>query len=191
MLCVDICPASPPTFGYSGNWTCLTTCPDNLWADSTTRLCKSTCNPSFRLVLTQNTCVGRCPSDPDLYGDTTDYNCTAVCSGGQYADPTDRMCKANCNPLYQYNFRCVKVCPEGYYADATYDCVIPTSCDANTYGDNSTTKCVGTCPSGSFADPISRYCIAVCPDTYFGDNRVCVQNCTTASTTASNITQLC
>ena len=101
------------------------------------------------------------------------------------------MLVCRCWQQYQYNFRCVKVCPEGYYADTNKNCVIPTSCDANTYGDNSTTKCVGTCPSGSFADPISRYCIAVCPDTYFGDNRVCVQNCTTASTTASNITQLC
>ena len=31
-LCVDVCPASPPTFGYLGNWTCVTACPDNLWA---------------------------------------------------------------------------------------------------------------------------------------------------------------
>ena len=135
--------------------------------------------------------MGTCPSDPDLYGDTTDYNCTAICSNNQYADPTDRMCKTSCTPLFQYNFRCVKVCPVGYFADALNDCVVPTSCDANTYGDNSTTTCVGTCPAGSFADPISRYCIAVCPNTYFGDNKVCVQTCQTASTTASNITQLC
>ena len=101
------------------------------------------------------------------------------------------MCKANCNPLFQYNFRCVHVCPVGYFANANYDCVVPTSCDTNTYGDNATTTCVATCPSASFADPISRYCIAVCPDNYFGDNKVCVQNCNTASTTASNITQLC
>lgn len=23
MLCVSICPANPPTFGYNGNWTCI------------------------------------------------------------------------------------------------------------------------------------------------------------------------
>jgi hypothetical protein len=172
-LCVDVCPASPPTFGYSGNWTCMSSCPANLWAESSSRLCQSTCNPHFRLTLTENTCVSVCPSDPDLYGDTTDYNCTAVCSGGQYADPTDRMCKGSCSPLFQYNFRCVSLCPQGYYANAANNCVLPTSCDANTYGDNSTTQCVSPCPAGSFADPTSRYCIAVCPDGTFGDNRKC------------------
>ena len=67
----------------------------------------------------------------------------------------------------------------------------PTSCDANTYGDNRTTVCVGTCTGGSFADPNSRYCIAVCPKNWFGDINVCVQSCVTADTSASNITQVC
>jgi len=33
MLCVSKCPASPPYYGYEGNWTCLKVCPDGLWAD--------------------------------------------------------------------------------------------------------------------------------------------------------------
>jgi hypothetical protein len=135
--------------------------------------------------------VGVCPSDPDLYGDTTDYNCTAVCSNGQFADPTDRLCKSSCSPLFQYGFRCVRYCPEGYFANADLNCVVPAACNGSTYGDNSTTECVGTCPSGSFADPVSKYCIAVCPDHYYGDDKVCVQNCTTPGTVASNISQLC
>lgn len=137
--CVDTCPASPPTFGYAGNWTCLKSCPANLWADSKTRLCSSNCTSGFRLTLTINTCVSVCPSYPDLYGDPTSGNCVAVCNGSQVADPSDRLCKGNCNPLFQYDNRCVKYCPEGYYADANYDCVVPASCDNNTYADNSTT----------------------------------------------------
>ena len=90
-----------------------------------------------------------------------------------------------------YNFRCVLVCPKGYFARSTGECVVPTSCDSNTYGDNSTTKCVLTCPAGSYSDPTSRFCIAVCPGGTFGDNLKCVTGCTTANTIASNITQIC
>ena len=132
-----------------------------------------------------------CPSEFDLYGDTTDYNCTAVCSNNQYADPTDRLCKTNCTPLFQYNFRCVRRCPEGYFANSDFDCVVPSACDNGTYGDNSTTKCVSTCPAWSYADPDSRYCIAVCPEGSWGDNFVCVNACTTTGAIASNISQLC
>ena len=100
-----------------------------------------------------------------MYGDPATDNCVYTCTDATYpyADPTDRTCKGSCLPLFQYNNRCVKYCPSGYYADALGDCVEPTDCDANTYADNRTTKCVGTCTGGSFADPNSRYCIAVCP----------------------------
>lgn len=131
-----------------------------------------------------------CPSEPDLYGDTNGYNCNAVCSNNAFADPTDRLCKGSCLPLYQYNFRCVKVCPNGTFAKLDGNCVIPTLCDTSRYGDNSTTSCVGTCPAWSYADSNSRYCIAICPDGWYGQNNICVQNCS-SSKSASNITQLC
>ncbi len=191
-LCVQVCPASPPTFGFEGNRTCLYTCPDNLWADSSSRLCVPTCSSNrFRLTTTNRTCVEVCPSTPDLYGDNLTYNCTATCSGGRYADPFSRLCTTSCLPRFMYNFRCVLVCPKGYFAKASGECVLPTSCDTGTFGDNSTTKCVNPCPSGSYADPTSRFCIAVCPDGTFGDNLKCVSSCETSNTIASNITQLC
>ena len=96
-----------------------------------------------------------------------------MCSGGKYADPTDRMCKASCTPLFQYNFRCVHFCPNNTFADDLNNCVAPTSCQSNHYGDNSTTTCVNPCPSWSYSDPISRYCIAICPDGSWGDNLKC------------------
>lgn len=190
MLCVDICPASPPTYGYSGNWTCVKVCPDGLWADSLTRTCTSSCNPDFRFSLT-NECVGTCPSDPDLYADTNGYNCTPVCTLGQFADPTDRTCKINCTPLFQYNYRCVSLCPLGFFANSSNDCVLPKSCQSGTYGDNSTTKCVSPCPDWSFADDVSGYCIAICPAGTYGEDHKCVSNCSTTNTSFSNITQMC
>jgi hypothetical protein len=95
----------------------------------------------------------------------------------EYADPTDRLCKGSCLPLFQYNRRCVKYCPYGYYANDLGNCVVSTSCDTGKYGDNSTTKCVTPCPAGSYADPTSRFCIAVCPDNSYGDNLKCVTAC--------------
>lgn len=110
----------------------------------------------------------------------------------KFADPTDRKCKSECLPLFQYNFRCVSLCPTGYYANSTGDCVVPTLCDSSVpYGENGTTKCVATCTAGSFADPNSHYCIAVCPDGWFGDVDTCRQTCQTPGTSASTITQTC
>jgi hypothetical protein len=99
MLCVDVCPASPPLYGYDGNWTCVQRCPSGLWADDTTRTCVSDCNPGYRLTTT-NECVGVCPAQLDLYGDSNGYNCVASCTNGQYADPTDRTCTTDCTPLF-------------------------------------------------------------------------------------------
>lgn len=99
MLCVDVCPASPPLYGYNGNWTCVQRCPSGLWADDTTRTCVSDCNPEYRLIAT-NECVGVCPAQLDLYGDSNGHNCVATCTNGLFADPTDRICKTNCTPLF-------------------------------------------------------------------------------------------
>ena len=102
------------------------------------------------------------------------------------------MCKANCLPKFQYNYRCVALCPDGYYANSTGDCVLPALCDSTVpYAENRTTKCVATCTGGSFADTISKYCIAICPDGWWGDINICRQTCQTPSTSASNITQTC
>lgn len=131
MQCVSRCPASPPHFGYKGNWTCVKDCPLTLWADSSTRLCVSTCpGVTFRLTSFRRECVNVCPSNPDLYGDLDSKNCESVCTTGKFADPTDRMCKNGCLPLFQYNFRCVAKCPDGFYANSTGDCVVASACDA-------------------------------------------------------------
>ncbi len=136
--------------------------------------------------------MNKCPSNPDLYADDDSGNCESVCTLSKYADPDDRLCKANCLPKFQYNFRCVALCPDGFYANTTGDCVIASACDsAAPYAENRTTKCVSTCTGGSFADPNSKYCIAVCPDGWYGDINICRQTCQTVGTSASNITQTC
>lgn len=190
MLCVDVCPASPPLYGYDGNWTCVQRCPSGLWADDITRTCVSDCNPSYRLTTT-NECVGVCPARLDLYGDSNGYNCVATCTNGLYADPTDRICKTDCTPLFEYNYRCVKYCPKGFFANSTNNCVPPKQCDGGTFADNDTTKCVSPCPAWSFADSVSGYCIAICPAGTYGENFICQPNCLITNTFASNITQQC
>ena len=170
-------------------------CPGGTWASASTRTCESVCPAGqFKLTDERSECVDVCPSDPDLYGDPDTWECVTDCLGttaNPFADPNDRTCKSSCLPLLQYNNRCIKYCPRGYYANALGNCVLPTACDADTYGDNRTTACTGTCVGRSFADPNSRYCIAVWPDRWYGDGKVFLETCQTPSTTASNITQTC
>ena len=47
------------------------------------------------------------------------------------------------------------------------------------------------CPAWSFADNSSHYCIAVCPPLTYGENFMCVYNCTDPLAASSNITQTC
>lgn len=50
-LCVSKCPASPPYYGYEGNWSCMKSCPDGFWANDETRKCVDTCpTNSYRLT---------------------------------------------------------------------------------------------------------------------------------------------
>lgn len=173
----------------------MSTCPDGTWASTTNRQCVTNCPASqFRFNGTKYECVNICPSNPDLYGDPNTWNCVYACTANTlypFADPTDRMCKSSCLPLFQYNGRCMKLCPLGYFANLEGNCVIPVQCNTTLYADNATTKCISPCVGGAFADPNSRYCIAICPDGWYGDGTDCVQNCLTPGTSSSNITQTC
>jgi len=135
MTCVNKCPASPPTFSFDGNWSCVSKCPSGFWGSSLNRSCVQTCPlNTYRLSDNSRSCVSFCPSNPDLYGDPFTNNCSLGCTSNYAADPTDRTCKQYCLPLFQYNKRCVKYCPYGYYADTNGDCVLAINCDASYYG---------------------------------------------------------
>ena len=67
-----------------------------------------------------------------------------------------------------YNFTCVKFCPYGFYADSSGVCVAP--CPSSTYGENTTTECLGTCLTGYAQGSL---CVAKCDDGLFGENLIC------------------
>jgi hypothetical protein len=83
------------------------------------------------------------------------------CTGGLFGDWQDkRTCKVNCSRL-----------PLALFGNSvSFECVLPSGCPTNFYGDNQTLKCINPC-GGSlpFGDPISRQCVSNCPDNYYGD----------------------
>jgi hypothetical protein len=84
-----------------------------------------------------------------------------------------------------HDFTCVKFCPFGLYADASGICV--STCPSSTYGENTTTECLGTCLTGYAQGSL---CVAKCNDGLFGENFICKSGCT-APARASNQTNLC
>jgi len=131
-LCTDRCPTlASPVVNATAN---INLPAGHLFADYSTRLCVYMCPLDYGISgtfgdNTTNTCVSRCPANS--YGDANTINryCVVQCTNAAFADDLTMTL-----PLFQYNFRCVYLCPIGYYANALGNCVIPASCDSNTYG---------------------------------------------------------
>lgn len=135
------------------------------------------CTGKFNLT-NPNLCVSICPSDQavPLYGDPLTGYCVASCSNNYFRYKTTSMCVSSCLTynLFSFDMTCITYCPQGYYANDLGVCVVPSSCPSSTYGENSTTTCLGTCLTG-FAH--INLCIAICPNGYFGENFKCVTSC--------------
>lgn len=65
-----------------------------------------------------------CPSDPDLFADSSTGFCESTCSSG-YKYSVARTCVPSCadEGLLEYNGKCVKFCPDTYYANSTGNCL--------------------------------------------------------------------
>ena len=135
-------------------------CTEGTYADPATKGCESTCSNGLLKDENINTCVEKCSSTPD------EYNmaglCTPFCTGGRYADwQYNRTCRASCSrsPLVTY----------GIFS--TKRCVVPSSCPASHYGDNTTQLCVNPCTGAfPFGDSVTRQCVLDCPDGTWGDS---------------------
>jgi len=82
---------------------CVLKCPPGSYADNSTW-----------------TCVSKCPINPSLYADLTNYVCVINCPNNTYGDDLTRTCVTNCptNPVYfAYNVtnRCLKDCIYPYF----------------------------------------------------------------------------
>ena len=134
---------------FSGNGTCLRSCPSDWYPDAST----STCNACFQAAAL-----------------STQYSC-ATCSG-----PAATDCLSCSGPAYLYpgNNSCMNPCPSGFYHDiATTTCIACTSpclaCNGPLASDCtmcSTGKllyqntCIGNCPSGYYPNSSDNTCRA-------------------------------
>ena len=154
------------TYADTYTRTCVFRCSilQNLWADTNGKKCRLNCtNSQIRDNSTQS-CVPKCPSNPESYADLVTTFCVRTCPNGKFAsDSVSRVCTGDCS-LYSLTFgdnttnRCTTNCPIPYFADnSTYLCVLNCPEPYDYYADPYSRQCVLNCPKGaswvSYADP--------------------------------------
>lgn len=200
-----LCPVSPSmTFGENDTRTCTASCrqsPTVQYADPVSQTCVDQCQSLATrwygdLSTGSPKCVIICPTVPRTFGENSTNLCVTLCPLGTFGDQTaNRSCLTNCptvsGTLYfsQDSERiCVTVCKNDTWGNIhTQHCeILPTSCPAGEYADNSTHLCVSLCPESMnyFADPTTKYCVPKCPGTTAADlsfadysTRTCVTTC--------------
>lgn len=112
-----------------------------------------------------------------------------TCAGTLKKDDSTRSCVATCPNLYDPTTdRCVDVCPRysssgNLFADlTTNNCVVGSSCPANTYIDYDSNTCVSACPNGTYY--YQSECVYHCPHDYFID--ASTQSCVSAMDCPAN-----
>ncbi|XP_031505930.1 uncharacterized protein LOC116268421 [Nymphaea colorata] len=115
-VCVATCPAS--TYQYSVNSSCVSFCPPpyfllasvcvlnctfngttNMYADSTTQTCVSSCPAGYYTDPTTYKCVVNCPINPVRYYADSSKKCLTVCGSNKYADNEKGACVSTCSVL--------------------------------------------------------------------------------------------
>jgi hypothetical protein len=109
----------------------MATCSQNKYADSVNNLCQSVC-PALNSLFGEpfaRKCVTNCSTEGKsfLYADSLTRECTDVCSGTQFSDPT------------------------------TMTCVSTTGCSSGLVSDPYLKKCVTRCYNETFAYQGSCY----------------------------------
>lgn len=135
---MQVCPEQWAYFGEKITYTCVSLCPDGLFADANAlRTCRTTCTNSYFADNFTSSCVQHCRFvRPFWYEDTSTGPgvCVAVCPGESYAYNPDQTCK------YQDPVTFYSTCPPPYFANRI------------------SRQCVKKCPAGTFADNVTRYC---------------------------------
>lgn len=201
-------------YKFTGNQTCLATCPDKYYSDPVRKFCQicdSTClrcrgpypeectacdpNTVNKFLLQGSICVSQCPLG--FYEDTSQLSCT-LC------DP-NLNCMACSINITNSAIYC-NTCKYSFYLQANNTCL--PSCDngyfANTWNhtcDKCSTAC-GNCTSGTsdacidcnatslfLSNSSGKYCLSTCPTNYYyqsgGNCLNCYSTCLTCNGSTS------
>lgn len=135
------------TFSLDSNRTCVATCPNLYFVNST-------------LDNIRYQCVATCPNN--TFKNSTNFCIlSTLCPSGFYGDPLNGVCTNNCpgnssvqmfadtNPNVKM---CVFVCPNGFYIqNITSNRTCVSTCLSNYYINYVTKTCVSNCSVGTFA----------------------------------------
>lgn len=158
-------------------------------------------------------CVSVCPTQPDLYGETTKFTCVKSCTGSTYANSATRLCDSACSGMFKVvspNL-CVKVCPangnvslygdpntgfcssacsNGYSRYDTLSLCVPNCQTYSLFSYNLT--CVRLCPLNYYANS-SGFCVSPCPGSTYGENSTttCESTCLTGYASGSLCVAIC
>lgn len=193
--CLSCLTLNPPVF-LSGS-SCLNTCPDTFYANSSSLICASCVPPCWTCTSTltclscnstthfyQNRCLINCPSG---YAPLNNV-CTACASPCETCSNSISFCLTcvtNIIPIvYLTGNRCTQICPDGTYPNNTsFTCI---NCS------NLCSTCTSNIICSSCITSYSLYntnCISNCPSGYVSVNSVCIKcdsSCATCITTTTN-----
>jgi len=130
----DCTSCQSPLFLY--NNTCVTTCPDQFYGNTTTRKCEpctnpdclkcptspsvcDACIPNNGTWLSLNDCVPTCPISLK-YPDNNTFvceSCHETCA--TCTDKGSNNCTSCSAPLFLYDNTCISICPDTFYGDPT------------------------------------------------------------------------
>ena len=187
------CSACSPKYYLQPNnsKTCLNTCGNGYWADSTINVCSS-------CAATCKFCTG--PSTLDcascgvgFYWNLLLQKCVTSCPGGYYPDNAKRLCSlcdrscrtcfgpsndgcSSCQAgffLQPSSATCLPSCPDaaGYWANPSTNECLPCSKDCETCNNLGSDSCL-SCKKGSYLIEASGTCVASCPEEGYYPNSV-------------------
>ena len=177
---------NPGYFLQPASTTCLSTCPDGYYKDTTNNICAachtacsactgssntecSTCNPGYFLQPppATTTCINSCP--PGYGGDSTTRTCVqchtycSICTGS-----LSTQCSA-CKPGYFLQpapavTTCSSTCPARYWGNTVTRTCMACNDACAVCLDETNSQCTA-CNSGYFLQPSSTICLNSCPTT--------------------------
>ena len=159
--CVSTCPDN--SYADKKSVTCIDECPDATGLEAQTyaadynNVCVEECSLPYFAHLPSKTCLNQCP-DP-YYNNITDHKChlcPILCSSCSSLS----MCTSCVSTYYLEDGACVAECSTNYYArNSTMTCVSSINCNP-LFGVNETHECSLTCPDGSFPNTDHYRCDA-------------------------------
>lgn len=189
MTCLDASTCLSCSIGYYYNGTCLASCPQGTYANTTAGscdVCASQClscegSPSFCLtcvspyLLFESSCLLGCPSA--LYYQLESL--CLICSSPCLTCSSSSSC-LSCQLGYLFSTSCLSSCQDGYYSDTLTSACRP--CSSSCLTCESQTICL------SCLSPLNLYsysCISQCPSGTYAHNSICV-NCLQPCSSCTN-----